>query len=58
VAGASAIASPVFGADGAFLVGLGIAGPSDRMRARLPAMERALKDAARRLTAMVAGLKP
>lgn len=57
VAGASALAAPVFAADGSLLVGLGIAGPSDRMRAGLPAMERALKDAARRLTAMVAGLE-
>jgi DNA-binding IclR family transcriptional regulator len=58
VAGASALAAPVFGADGAFLVGLGVAGPSDRIRAQRPAMERALKDAARRLTALAAGLKP
>jgi DNA-binding IclR family transcriptional regulator len=58
VPGASALAAPVFDANGQFLVGLGVAGPSDRMRAGLPAMERAVKDAARRLTAMVAGLKP
>ena len=58
VAGASALAAPVFGADGAFLVGLGIAGPSDRMRTQRVAMERVLKDAARRLTALAAGLKP
>jgi DNA-binding IclR family transcriptional regulator len=58
VAGASALAAPVFGADGAFLVGLGIAGPSDRMRAHRSAIERTLKDAAKRLTALAAGLKP
>jgi DNA-binding IclR family transcriptional regulator len=58
VPGASALAAPVFDSNGQFLVGLGVAGPSDRMRAGLPAMERAVKDAARRLTALVAGLKP
>jgi DNA-binding IclR family transcriptional regulator len=58
VAGASALAAPVFGPDGAFLVGLGIAGPTDRMRAQRAAMERVLKDAAHRLTALLSGGAP
>jgi IclR family transcriptional regulator, acetate operon repressor len=58
VASASALAAPVFGPGGAFLVGLGLAGPSERMRAKRSAFERALREAARDLTALAAGAAP
>jgi DNA-binding IclR family transcriptional regulator len=56
VRGASALAAPVYGPGGAFHVGMGLAGPSDRMRAHRAAFERELRDAARRLSALLAGI--
>lgn len=55
VLGASALAAPVFAPGGALKVGLGLAGPSDRMRANRVAFERALREAADRLTALLGG---
>jgi DNA-binding IclR family transcriptional regulator len=58
VLGASALAAPVYGPGGAFKVGLGLAGPSDRMRANRVAFERALREAAGQLTALLGGAAP
>ncbi len=58
VLGASALAAPVFDPAGAFLVGLGLAGPSERMRQNRRRFQAALREAASRLTALVAGRNP
>lgn len=55
VLGASALAAPVFGPGGAFNVGIGLAGPSDRMRAHRVVTERALREAAVRLSTLLGG---
>lgn len=55
VLGASALAAPVFGGRGAFQVGLGLAGPTDRMRVQRVKCERALREAAARLTMLLGG---
>ena len=55
VLGASALAAPVFDPSGELLVGMGLAGPSERMRQNRRRFEAALRDAAARLTALVAG---
>ena len=53
--GASALACPVFDGGGALLVGMGLAGPSERMRQNRRKFEAELREAAGRLTALVAG---
>lgn len=55
VVGASALAAPAFAADGALLVGIGLAGPSDRVRANRTKLETHLREAAQRLTHLIAG---
>lgn len=55
VAGASAMAVPIFGADGEVVAGITLAGPSDRIAAREDFLEAALREAGRRATALLAG---
>jgi IclR family acetate operon transcriptional repressor len=55
VLGASALAAPVIDATGGLLVGMGLAGPSERMRHNRRKFEAALRAAAARLSALVAG---
>lgn len=55
VAGASALAVPVFGADGRLLVGIVLAGPSERMRDNGAILERHLHAGRLRLTELVVG---
>ena len=55
VAGASALAVPVFGPDGALIAGITLAGPSDRIRGNRRPLEERLREAGRRVTQLVAG---
>lgn len=55
---ASAISAPVFGFQGELLVGIVIAGPSERIRANEPLQIRLLREAAARLTETLAGKPP
>lgn len=55
VAGASAVAVPVFGPDGALVAGITLAGPSDRIEAQHERIEASLRDAGRRAAALIAG---
>lgn len=54
VVGVSALAAPIFGADGA-VAALVIAGPSERMRAALKQHKAEIKDCARSLSLAIAG---
>lgn len=58
VAGATALAAPVFGPDGTVAAALLIAGPSERMRARSRDNERLLRDAAAACTRLAGGTPP
>lgn len=58
VLGASALAAPVLGSDGRLVVGLALAGPSERVRDNLAHLEKHLHAAARRLSELVAGRAP
>jgi IclR family acetate operon transcriptional repressor len=55
VVGASALAAPVFGADGKLIVGITLAGPSERVRDNCALLEKHLHHAARRLSQLIAG---
>lgn len=55
VVGASAMAVPVFDAEGRLIVGITLAGPSERVRHNRPQLERHLHEARRRLTELVVG---
>jgi DNA-binding IclR family transcriptional regulator len=55
VIGASALAVPVMAADGRLVVGITLAGPSERVRDNLKHLEKHLHEAARRLSELVAG---
>jgi DNA-binding IclR family transcriptional regulator len=55
VAGASAVAAPIFGAEGTFVAGIVVAGPSERMRARAKENEAALSQAAKSLSIAIGG---
>jgi DNA-binding IclR family transcriptional regulator len=55
VVGASAMAVPVFGSEGRLLLGIVLAGPSERIRDNRVHLERHLHDARRRLTELVIG---
>lgn len=58
IAGASAIAAPVLDAHGQLVVGICLAGPTERVRARHAGLEGAVRESARRLTALLAGREP
>lgn len=55
IAGASALAAPVLDAAGRLVVGITLAGPSERVRENLPRLERHLREAARSLGELIAG---
>lgn len=55
VVGASALAAPVLGRDGRLVVGITLAGPSERVRENRAHLEKHLHQAARRLSELVAG---
>jgi DNA-binding IclR family transcriptional regulator len=55
VVGASALAVPVLGPEGRLLLGIVLAGPSERMRDNRAHLERHLHEARRRLTELVLG---
>lgn len=55
VAGASAVAVPIFGAAGDLVAGITLAGPSERMEEQRPHIEACLREAGLRATALVAG---
>ncbi|CAN7575412.1 IclR family transcriptional regulator [Phenylobacterium sp. LjRoot219] len=50
VDGASGIASPVFGRDGALFCAISVAGPTDRVEAHRPRLERLVLDAGERIS--------
>ncbi len=55
VEGASAMAAPVFGPTGDFVLGVVLAGPAERMRAARARNEAKLRDATERITRLVSG---
>jgi DNA-binding IclR family transcriptional regulator len=55
VVGASALAAPVLGPDGTLVLGIALAGPSERVRGNRAHLEKHLHEAARRLSEMVVG---
>ena len=55
VSGASAVAVPVLGPDGALVAGITLAGPSERIEAQRALIEESLRSAGRRAAALIAG---
>lgn len=58
VAGASAIAAPVLDREGRLVVGVCLAGPSDRIRTHRRELEKRVRATAQALAALVAGREP